>query len=313
MQVEEELARVSPDRETVLSIGVFDGVHLGHKHLLSQLIEQARERNLLAGVVTFRQHPEEVVLPGTRLPFLTDSAERSNLLQRAGVDTVITLSFTRELAQLDARRFIGLLQQYLKMRGMVIGPDFALGRNREGNLDTILRLGEEMGFTVTMVPPLLIDGEVVSSTAIRGAILAGDMRKVNRFAGRPFKLHGQVVAGAGRGAGLGFPTANLDIDPEQALPADGVYAGWAYIDGKAYPSLTNIGNCPTFDGSERTAEAYLIDYQGDLYGRELRVEIIERLRDEVKFGDAEELKQQMAEDVRRGRVVLESGSRNELW
>ncbi len=308
MQVEEELAHKSPDRETVLSIGVFDGVHLGHKRLLSRLVEQARERNFLAGVVTFRQHPEEVMLSGTKLPFLTDSAERSNLLEQAGVDIVVTLSFTRELAQLDARRFIGLLQKYLKMRGMVIGPDFALGRNREGNVDTIPGLGEEMGFTVTMVPPLLIDGEVVSSTAIRRAISAGDMRKVNRFSGRPFNLRRRVIAGAGRGTGLGFPTANLDIDPEQALPSDGVYAGWAYINGKAYPSLTNIGYCPTFGGSERTAEAYLIDYQGDLYGRELRVEIIERLRDEVKFHNADELKQQMAEDIRQGRVVLESGS-----
>ena len=307
MSVEEELARIAPQKETLLTIGVFDGVHLGHKYLLSKLVEQARQQNLLSGVVTFRQHPQELLSPKHKLPFLTDLTERSDLLKKEGVDLVIPLSFTAELAQLSAREFVSLLQKFLKMRGLVVGPDFALGRNREGDVDAIRRLGQEMNFSVMVVAPLTLDGDEISSTAIRRAIIAGDMEKARSLAGRPFSLHGQVVTGTGRGVGLGFPTANLGLNQEQALPADGVYASWAYIDGKTYPSMTNIGNNPTFNGTERTAEVFLIDYQGDLYGRELKVDIIKRLRGEKKFKDARELKQQIAEDVEQGRTILSSG------
>ena len=307
MSVEEELARVSSKKDTLLTIGVFDGVHLGHKYLLSKLVEQARQQNLLSGVVTFRQHPQELLSPQIKLPFLTDLTERSDLLEKEGVDLIIPLSFTPELVQLSAREFVSLLQEFLRMRGLVVGPDFALGRNREGDVETIRGLGQEMNFSVTAVPPLTLNGEAVSSTAIRRAIIAGDMEKARRLAGRPFSLHGQVVTGAGRGVELGFPTANLGLNQEQALPADGVYASWAYIDGKTYPSMTNIGNNPTFDDTERTAEVFLIDYHGDLYGRELKVDIVKRLRGEKKFKDARELKQQIAEDVEQGRTILSSG------
>jgi riboflavin kinase/FMN adenylyltransferase len=307
VSVEEELAGVSPQKETLLTIGVFDGVHLGHKYLISRLVEQARRQALLSAVITFKQHPQELLSPQTELPFLTDLTERINLLEKEGVNLVIPLSFTTELAQLDAHNFVSLLQRFLKMRGLVVGPDFALGRNREGDVDTLARMGREMNFSVTVVAPLTLDGEAVSSTAIRKAIIAGDMEKASRLAGRPFSLHGQVVSGAGRGVGLGFPTANLGLNQEQALPADGVYASWAYIDGKIYPAMTNIGDNPTFDGKERTAEVYLIEYHGDLYGRELRIDIVKRLRGEKKFKSTQELKQQIAEDVKQGRAILSSG------
>ena len=306
MLLEEELARLSPNKDMLLTIGVFDGVHLGHKYLTSQLIEQARQQNLLGGVVTFRQHPQEVLSPRTRLPFLTDLAERNNLLRNEGVEVIIPLSFTTELAQLSARQFVGLLKKYLRMRGLVIGPDFALGRNREGNTDTLRVLGQEMSFSVTVVPPVKINGEVVSSTAIRKALADGDMKKVHSLAGRSFSLHGQVVIGASRGVELGFPTANLDIDPEQALPADGVYATWVYINGRAYQSMTYIGKNLTFAGSEHTVEVYVLDYHSDLYGHELRIDIMERLRDDRQFNSAEELKKQIAEDVKQGKAILDS-------
>jgi len=310
MSVEEELARLAPKKDTLLTIGVFDGVHLGHKYLISQLKEHARRQNLLAGVVTFRQHPQEVLSPQTKLPFLTDLAERTNLLKNEGVDTLITLSFTREFAQLSAREFVSLLKKYLRMRGIVIGPDFVLGRNREGNANTLRTLGQDMNFSVTVVPPIVINDEVASSTAIRKALADGDMKKVHQLIGRPFSLHGHVITGAGRGAELGFRTTNLNIDPEQALPADGVYATWAYIDDKAYQSMTNIGKRPTFGHSERIVEVYLLNYHDDLYGRELKIDIIERLRDEKQFDTAEELKKQIIEDVNQGRAILNSGGRN---
>jgi len=310
MVVEAELARFSPDKDMLLTVGVFDGVHLGHKYLISELVTQARQQDLLSGVVTFRQHPQEVLQPQTRLPFLTDLIERNNLLKAEGVAVIVPLAFTAESAQLGARQFVNLLKKYLRMRGLVIGPDFALGRNREGNADVLCTLGKEMGFTVTVVPPVMINGEVVSSTAIRKALADGDMKKVRSLAGRPFSLHGQVVTGAGRGVALGFPTANLDIAPEQAIPADGVYATWAYIDGRTYPSMTNIGRRPTFDSTERAAEVYVVDYQSDLYGHELKIDIVARLRDEKKFNTVAELKKQIAEDVKRGKAILNSEGGN---
>lgn len=304
MSVEAELAKVSPDKDMLLTIGVFDGVHLGHKYLLSRLTEQAKQQNLLSGVVTFRQHPQEVLAPRTKLPFLTDLNERSNLLKKEGVAAIIPLSFTIELARLNPRQFISLLKKYLRMRGLVIGPDFALGQSREGNPDTLRVMGQEMGFSVTVVPPVMKNGEVVSSTAIRKALADGDVKKAQNLAGRPFSLHGQVVTGTGRGVELGFPTANLDINPEQAIPADGVYATWAYINGKAYLSMTNIGKCPTFSGKERLVEVHVLDYHGDLYGRDLRIDIMERVRGEKCFSSAGALKKQIAKDVAQGRAIL---------
>ena len=311
MQAEEELARLSPDRDMLLTIGVFDGVHLGHKYLISQLAESAKREGLLGGVITFRQHPREVLSPQTQLPFLTSLAQRTALLENAGIEAVIPLSFTPELAQLRARQFVRLLKKYLRMRSMVVGPDFALGRDREGNPDTLRTLGQELDFSITVVPPVTINGEVVSSTAIRNALADGDMKKVLNLLGRPFSLEGQVTTGAGRGSGLGFPTANLEIDPKQALPAEGVYATWAYIDEQAYQSMTNIGKRPTFEGNERTVEVYLLNYDGNLYQRELKIDIMERLRDEKKFDSVDELKKQIAEDVKQGKVILNSRGRNQ--
>jgi len=310
MLVEEELARLSPDKDTLVTIGVFDGVHLGHKHLISQLVGKAEQENLLSVVVTFRRHPQEVLHPDTRLPFLTSLAEREKLLKNEGVDIIIPLTFTAETSRLSARDFIGLLRKHLGMRGMVIGPDFALGKKREGNADALGKLGREMGFSVTVVPPVMIDGEIVSSTAIRKALSDGDVHRVRRLVGRGFSLRGPVVAGAGRGVALGFPTANLDFGPEQALPADGVYASWVSIKGKIFPAITNIGTNPTFGDKRRAVEVYVVDYRGDLYGSEIQVEFVERLREEKRFDNAEELKKQMAEDVKKGISLLSAKGGN---
>ncbi|MFC2020920.1 bifunctional riboflavin kinase/FAD synthetase [Chloroflexota bacterium] len=305
MQVEEELAEVSPEKDMLLTIGVFDGVHLGHKHLISQLKKHAREQNLLSGVVTFRQHPREVLSSRTEMAYLTIPAEKANLLKNEGVDTVITLSFTTELAQLSAGQFVGLLKKYLRMRCLIIGADFVLGRDREGNVDTLRALGQDLGFSVTVVSPAKVNSEVVSSTAVRDALADGNMKRVISLIGRPFSLRGRVTAGSGRGLELGFPTANLEVDPKQTLPADGVYATLAYINGKTYQSMTNIGKRPTFDGKERTVETYLLNYQGNLYGHELKIDIVERLRGEERFDTVDELKKQMTEDIEKGKAILD--------
>lgn len=310
--MEEELTRHSPGKDTLLTIGVFDGVHLGHKYLISQLVELAGTQDLLPGVVTFRQHPQEVLFPQTKMPFLTDLEERSRLLEKEGVALVVPLSFTKEWAELGARRFVELLMKHLRMRGLVIGADFALGRGREGDTAALRLLGREMSFSVDVVPAVKLNGEVVSSTVIRQALAEGDMAKVRRMVGRDFSLHGRVVTGAGRGTGMGIPTANLDIDPEHAIPLDGVYATRAYIDGRSYHSMTNIGRNPTFGNSERVVEVYIIDYSGDLYGREVSIDIVERLRGEERFSSAEELKKQIAEDVKKGKAILDARGVNQV-
>jgi len=309
MQIE-ELFRSSPGRDTILTVGVFDGVHLGHKYLLSRLKEQANQQSLLSMVVTFDPHPQKVLSPQTKLPFLTDLDQRIKLLRNEGIKAIIVLTFTHELAQLSAYQFIDLLKKYVRMKGLVIGPDFTLGRNKEGNVNTLRTLGRNMDFTVTVIPPIMINDEVVSSTAIRNALADGDLRRAHNLIGRPFSLHGRVVPGAGRGTKLGFPTANLEINLEQALPADGVYATWAYINDKAYKSVTSIGKQPTFGGKQDIVEVYVLDYRANLYGNELRIDIMEWLRGEKQFDTAEELRQQITEDMKQGRAILDKAGEN---
>jgi riboflavin kinase/FMN adenylyltransferase len=303
--VEEELARFSVTKESVLTIGVFDGVHLGHQRLIAELLNQARKGKLISGIVTFRHNPEKLLSHRNKLPFLMDIEERLNLLKQAGVSMVIPLSFTPELAQLSARQFVNLLQKYLKMRVLVVGEDFALGKAREGDTELLQKLGQSMDFNVIIVPPIVINGEVVSSTSIRKALATGDMLKVRELMGRPFKLTGKVVTGYGRGAGMGFPTANLEIASEHALPPDGVYTGWAHLNGNTYQSMTNIGKNPTFGTNKRTVETYLIDYHGDLYGADLHLDIIAHLRNEKKFHSPSELKKQVTEDILLGKKILD--------
>jgi len=304
MQIEQELAGLKPEKDTLLTIGVFDGVHPGHKYLISRLTDLAQERDLLSGVVTFRQHPQAVLAPRTKPAFLADLGQRIRLLKKEGVDEVFVLSFTPELVQLDARHFLGLLKKHLRMQGLVIGYDFALGRKREGDTDTLLKLGQEMNFAVTVVPPLTINGGVVSSTVIREALASGDVRRVCNLTGHYYSLQGRVVTGSGRGRELGFPTANLEVSSEQTLPADGVYVAWAHIDGKTYPAMTNIGRNPTFGNNQRTVEVYVLDCNKDLYQQKMRIDIVERLRDEKKFDTVAELKEQIARDIEQGRAIL---------
>jgi len=305
MQVEAELARSAPRGDALLTIGVFDGVHLGHQYLIGKLVTEAKQKALLSGVITFKEHPRDIFPPRKPILLLTTLEERQRLIAEQGVDFICTLSFTRELSGLTAREFVALLQNTLRMKGLVVGPDTTVGKGREGTVDVLRELGEEMGFSVTVVSQKKTGGEPVSSTAIRNALAEGDMRRVTRLLGRPFSLHGPVTTGVHRGTGLGFPTANIKVSTRQALPPDGVYATWAYLGGEKHQSMTNIGKRPTFGAdSERTVEVFILDYTGDIYGKDLRVELMERLRGEKRFENADALKIQIAEDVKRGREIL---------
>ncbi len=304
MRVEEELSRAVPERDTALTIGVFDGVHLGHQFLIAKLKEKAAAEGLLSGVVTFHHHPSSVLSPQSKITCLTSLQERIRLLESLGVAHIVTLSFTAELSQLSAREFIALLKSYLRMRGLVTGPDFALGKGREGDAHALKALGEEFDFSVEVVPPSVWQGEVVSSTAIREALSRGDVIKVSELLGRRFTLTGQVSKGDARGKILGFPTANLIPDQEQALPTDGVYAACVCFNEAVYQAVINIGLRPTFGGGQRLVEVHLLDFEGELYGRELKVEPVARLRDEIRFSSADELKAQMTRDVAQARSLL---------
>jgi riboflavin kinase/FMN adenylyltransferase len=306
MGITQELANLVPRKETFLTIGVFDGIHLGHRYLLKKLIQRAREENLLSGVVTFDPHPQSVLHPHDQLPWLTNLENRVKSLQELGINLVAVLSFTPEVSQLGAQQFISLLKKYLKMRGLMMGPDSTLGKGREGNTDLLHSLGQEMGFSVETIAPFTVDGEIVSSTLIRQALTQGSMEKVENLLGHRFYLTGRVITGGKRGEALGFPTANLDVQAEQALPGNGVYATVTQMGGKQFASATNVGTRPTFDEGVKLVETHLLNYEGDLYGREIRIEFVQKLREELRFTSPEKLREQMGNDIREVEALIEA-------
>ncbi len=303
MAVLEEFARVAPARETCVTVGVFDGVHLGHQHLLSCLAGCARRRGALSCVVTFSNHPRSVLKPNGPT-YITSLGRRIELIKALGIDLVVAVPFTRELSLLSARDFVLRLRNDLKMRGLVVGPDFVLGHNREGDVARLSALGEELGFEVSVINQVYTGEALVKSTAVREALAAGDVAAAGRMLGRPFSLDGTVVRGDGRGRVLGFPTANVQVDPERIVPANGIYATWTIVDGARHRAATSIGVRPTFGASGRTIEAFLMDFSGDLYGKRLKLEFVARLRDELKFPSVQALIEQMHRDVALARELL---------
>jgi riboflavin kinase/FMN adenylyltransferase len=302
----EELARAAPGGETAVTVGVFDGVHRGHLYLLNRLQEQARTLGLASGVVTLHPAPIQVLHPETRIAYLCSLEERIEMLRDAGVDFVAPVTFTSELAQLSAREFVQLMEDELKVRFMLEGPDHALGRGREGTVTVLAELGREMGYQLEVLEAFTEGELVVSSTAIRSALAEGSMLEVTELLGRPFSLRGPVVEGARRGKTIGFPTANIAVGADRALPPFGVYVTRAYLGEARYKAVTNIGRRPTFDHGDRTIEVYLLDYRGeDFYGHDLRIELLDRLRPEKRFGSADELRAQIQLDVASAEVALQ--------
>lgn len=302
-----ELQRIAPGRPSAVTFGVFDGVHRGHRHLVAALLEEARRESLAAVAITFNPHPRTVLRPGATIAYLTSLEERVELLQSLGLDAVGVLAFTSELAQLEPREFLSLLADELEMRVLLVGPDFAFGRNRAGTLEVSSKIGEELGFRVEAAPMLDEGGEKVGSTAVREALGRGDVRRVAQLLGRPFSLRGPVIEGDKRGRELGFPTANIAIGLDHALPAYGIYVSRAYVRETAYEACTSIGVRPTFEGDEKpTVEAFILDFDGDVYGEELRIELLERLRGEERFESADELVAQMHKDIEQTRRYFRS-------
>ena len=318
MQLIQGLSQLAPDGGVVLTMGVFDGVHLGHRHLIAQVVGRARHLGCRSAVITFHPHPAAVIR-GECLPIMTTPQERLYLIRQLDADVVINMSFTAELSRRTAQEFMDLIRGHLRLQELWIGPDFVLGRGREGDVTRLRQLGEEMGFTVHVVPPLVLDGEVVSSTRIRSLLAAGDVSQAGRLLGHCFSFSGPVIAGARRGHTLGYPTANLSATADRALPANGIYACRAVISeprqfcgkrqGKRpgrhlYLAVVNVGTRPTFDNGARLVEAHLIGFSGDLYGQTLTLHFVERLRGEMRFPDAASLIQQIGQDVIHARQAL---------
>lgn len=289
---------------SVIGIGVFDGVHLGHSHLIKSVVKRARSRGCLAVAVTIHPRPRELLRPDLPSLYLTTLDERVRLLSNLGLDAVSVLSFTREVAETSAEEFVRELCRRYQMVELWAGPDFALGRNREGTIPVLRSLGARMGFEVMVAPRLTIDDVVVSSSQIRRLLADGDVGRAAALLGRAPSVAGPILHGSGRGRTLGFPTANVAVPANIALPADGIYAVWAEFGGERLRGAASIGIRPTFDSGARTLEVYLLDFDRDVYGQTLRVEFVERLRQELRFPSAEALVEQIRRDVELARQVL---------
>jgi riboflavin kinase/FMN adenylyltransferase len=301
----DELLHHASGRPSGVTLGVFDGVHLGHVHLIGELKRRAEARGLVSGVVTLHPSPVQVLRPQVRIAYITSLEERVELLRATGVGFVAPLTFTSEVAELTAFDFVSMLHETLSMRYFLMGPDNAFGRGREGTPARVAEIAAELGFELDVLDDALReDGGRVSATAVREAIAEGDMETAARLLGRTYSLRGPVVRGAERGRTIGFPTANIAITPDRALPAFGVYVTRAHAGGRMYMGATNIGIKPTFDEERPSVETYLLDFEGDLYGRELRIELLHRLRGEQKFNGIDALTAAIGADVESVRAYF---------
>ncbi len=298
---------------SVVTIGSFDGVHLGHQLIIGRAVERARERGAKAVVVTFDPHPSEVVRPGSHPPLLAPHSRRAELMATLGVDAVLVLPFTLELSRESPEFFVQrVLVDALHACLVIEGPNFRFGHKAAGNVALLAELGRQADFEVEVldlqVRGTAGGGEPFSSTLTRRLVAAGDVSGAGEVLGRPHRVEGIVVRGAQRGRELGFPTANVDTLPHSAVPADGVYAGWLTANGERMPAAISVGSNPTFDGTCRTVEAYAIDRVGlDLYGLHVAVDFLAYLRGMEKFDSIEALMVRMADDVKQARELTEAG------
>lgn len=301
----------------VVTIGNFDGVHRGHQHIISETIRQARELQGVSVAYTFRPHPQLALHPDSKVKLLLTYEEKLEALQALGIDTVIEEPFSREFSTISPDRFFSdFLLRKLNAQSIVVGYDFAFGKGRVGHLELLRSFCDRSGVRLTIVEPQRLDGELVSSSRIREHLLAGRIKEANHLLGKPFFYRGVVVKGEGRGRKIGFPTANLRLEEKLTLPY-GVYASDAWVSGRRYPSVTNIGVRPTFEKSRQQlpsqnfneipalVETHLLDETLDLYGNTLEVQFLERLRAEQKFSGVQELQQQIRKDIEVVRGLLD--------
>jgi riboflavin kinase/FMN adenylyltransferase len=302
---------LAPDRgpspaPVACTIGVFDGVHRGHQRLLAATVAAARQLGGVAAAVTFEPHPRAVLDPANVPPELTTLDEKRERLMAAGIDRVVVVNFTREVSEWTAEHFCARLLDRFDLQRLVVGPGFALGRDRRGDIDFLRRFGAEHGFTVDTVPAVTDEGDAISSTRIRSALVSGDVELAAGLLGHPYFLDGTVERGDRIGWRLGFPTANLGVEPGKCLPELGIYSTWIRVRGEWRVAASSIGYRPTFGGDRLTVEAHLLDFDGDIYGERVRLAFVHRLREERWYPDEAALIAQMRLDVAETRGLLET-------
>jgi riboflavin kinase/FMN adenylyltransferase len=291
---------------TWLTIGSFDGIHIGHQELIRELNFSAHQAGGRSIVLTFHPHPAVILRGRTGAFYLTPPDEKTELLDKLNVDIVVTFPFTYELSQSSAREYVSLLKRHLGFQQLWVGYDFALGKGREGNVPYLQVLGEEFGYSVHVVDPVKCEDQIVSSSLIRKLIGEGAVIDANKFLGRYYRVAGEVVHGDGRGKKIGIPTANLETGDEKLIPGAGVYACRAKINDKFWPAAVNVGTRPTFESTDQRShvEAYILDFSDELYGQKIALDFVERLRGEVRFDSVEELLRQIYIDVDQTREII---------
>jgi riboflavin kinase/FMN adenylyltransferase len=300
----ESLDQVSLEGPAAITIGTFDGVHLGHQALIHHVVERARTLAGQAALITFHPHPRSILRPNEAPLYLQSTEERLKALTTLGLDLVVNLQFDEALAQTRAEDFVNLLVERLHIAELWVGRNFALGRDREGDVPFLKALGLRLGFSVHPIRRVAAAGAPISSSAIRGLVSKGEVGRAARLLGRHYQLAGRVVRGANRGAQIGFPTANLEIAANRLLPADGVYATWVQLDQQWLPGATNIGVRPTFDNGGRTVETHIIGWEGVLYDQTLKLAFVKRLRGEQRFSSRDALVTQLKQDIAETEAVL---------
>ncbi len=292
------------ERPLALTIGFFDGVHLGHRYLVSELSENAKKRGFASAVLTFRTHPRQVLHSDYIPSLLTTADEKIALLKETGVDYVVMTEFTREISMLTAQDFMRLLHDKLNVCCLMIGYDHRFGHNRSEKFEDYVRFGKEIGIEVIQSSPLVIDGINVSSSVVRNVISEGDVAKAAKLLGREYTLTGTVVKGFQVGRTIGYPTANIAYDNSRILPKDGAYAVRVGVDSHVYDAMLYIGSRPTVNTGKISVEAYLFDFSDDIYEKNVKVSFVGRIRESIKFDSIEELKKQLEKDEIKAKSQL---------
>lgn len=298
----------------VITIGNFDGVHMGHQKIFKFLIKKAAEINGTSVVITFDPHPVRVLYKNHPLKLITTTEDRIKLIEKCGIDITICIPFTPDFASQEAEDFVkNVLLKKFNAKWIVVGYDYRFGKGRKGDAELLKKLGEIYGFKVTVLKAYRREGKILSSTAVRNALLKGDIRQANRFLGRAYHIDGKVIKGAGRGSSiLGYPTAN--ISPEQEIiPKQGVYAVKVSLPGgKIFSGVANIGKNPTFGNDSLSYEVHILNFKDNLLGKKIRIHFLERLRDEKKFKSPQELKENIVKDIEKAKKIFK-GNRTELF
>ena len=304
LELEKQISKFTNNQETILTIGVFDGVHKGHQHLFKKLNDIASKTTKHSTVITFINHPNTILTSNFLPSYLYNAEKKIQLIKDLNVNSVIPITFNDSIASLTAVEFIEILKRKINIHTIVLGHDFAMGKDRQGTKSEIVNIGSKYNFLTANVPPYKQKDTIVSTSMIKKMILNGEVNNVSKSLGRNFEISGKVIKGFSRGKKLGYPTANIEIEPNIIKPSNGIYATFATINKKIYFSSTTIGIAPTFKEQKYSIETYIIDFEKSIYSQNITIEFIEKLRNEIKFENIETLKYQIQLDIQKTKNIL---------